>query len=58
MKITEELKGIPSIAFLVERLRHNGDSIDICMLKDHIEKLLDLYKLSKLSTRSSSFEED
>ena len=47
LKIEAELKPGKSVNFLGRVLRHNGDSVDICMPQDYITKTLDLYNMVK-----------
>ena len=43
LKETGQLVPGPEHTFLGRRLRHNGDSIDVCMSQTYIDAILDLY---------------
>ena len=40
--------------FLGRRLRHNGDSIDVCMSQTYIDGILELYGMSKAKPLSQT----
>ena len=43
LKETGQLMPGSEHTFLGRRLRHNGDSIDVCMSQKYIDAILDLY---------------
>ena len=47
VKITGELVEGTEHTFLGRRLHHCGDSIDVCMSPSYVDKLLEMYNLSK-----------